>query len=69
VPLFSAIGGELVERGTMACVIAGLVNDGLAAAQREVVTAPAALSTIEVVRIKTSDAGRGPLKADQAPAV
>jgi hypothetical protein len=38
-------------------MIGGLVDEGLAAAQREIVTGPGR-TTIEVVRIKISDAGR-----------
>jgi hypothetical protein len=38
-------------------MISGLVNDGLAMAQREVVTGPGR-TTIEVVRIRITDPGR-----------
>jgi hypothetical protein len=38
-------------------MIAGLVDDGLATAEREVVTGPGR-AVIEVVRIRISDAGR-----------
>ena len=38
-------------------MIAGLVDEGLATAQREIVTAPGRTTT-EVVRIRISDAGR-----------
>jgi hypothetical protein len=42
-------------------VIVGLVDDGLATAQRGVVTGPGR-TAIEVVRIKISDAGRRALE-------
>jgi hypothetical protein len=44
-------------------IIASLVEDNLATAQREVVTAPGH-ATIDVVRIRISDAGRRALDGD-----
>jgi hypothetical protein len=44
-------------------MIAGLVEDRLATAHRELVTAPGH-ATIEVVRIRISDAGLRALEAD-----
>jgi hypothetical protein len=41
--------------------IGGLLNEGLAMAQREVVTSPSR-TTIDVVRIRISDAGRRALE-------
>jgi hypothetical protein len=41
--------------------IGGLLNEGLAMAQREVVTSPSG-TTMEVVRIRISDAGRRALE-------
>jgi hypothetical protein len=55
----------VLVRGFGRDMIAGLVDDGLATAQREVVKGPGG-TTMEVVRIKISDAGRGALEADQA---
>jgi hypothetical protein len=42
-------------------MIAGLVDEGLATVQREIVTAPGRTTT-EVVRIRISDAGRKALQ-------
>ena len=42
-------------------LIAGLVDEGLATVQREIVTAPGRTTT-EVVRIRISDAGRKALQ-------
>ena len=49
--------GLSMDEDNCACVIAGLVDEGLATAQREIVTAPGRTTT-EVVRIRISDAGR-----------
>jgi len=50
-------GQIVLVHGFNGDMIAGLVEVGLATAQREVVTAPSH-TTIEVVRIRISDAGR-----------
>jgi len=53
----------MLTHGFSRGLIAGLVDEGLATARREVVTS-AGGTTVDVVRIRISDAGRRALEDD-----